>query len=149
MDKHSSLNTLIDLARTDADKAQKQLQSLMSDRRNAEQQLSTLQVYRRDYAERLQKATGIGLSASNYHNFRQFIATLDHAISQQNRVIAQIDSTLQKGRKRWSDEKRRQGSYETLLARQARQQVLRDNRNEQLANDELSASRFSRARPSY
>ena len=142
MARYSSLDTLIDLAKTNTEQANRQLQTLMRTRQESELQLLTLQNYRQDYATRLQKAVEIGMSASNYHNFRQFIATLDEAISQQNRVVAQIDVKLQNGRKHWYDEKRRLSSYETLLVRQARQQLLRDNRNEQLASDEFSANRF-------
>lgn len=149
MAKHSSLPTLIDLAKDSADQAGRQLQQLMAERNNAATQLSTLQVYRQDYAERLQKATKSGLSASNYHNFRQFIATLDDAIAQQNRVVAQIESKLETGRQHWYAEKRRLKSYEALQAREARHQLLRENRVEQLASDEISATMYRRLRPSY
>ncbi|MDS1141137.1 flagellar export protein FliJ [Pusillimonas sp. SM2304] len=149
MAKHSALPTLIDLAQNGADEAGKQLQLLMNERNNAETQLSTLQVYRQDYAERLQKATENGLSASNYHNFRQFIATLDEAISQQNRVVAQIDSKLEHGRQRWYSEKRRLNSFEALQTRQTQQQLVRDNRAEQLVSDEFSANMYRRVRQAH
>ena len=149
MAKHSSLPTLIDLAKEGVDQAGKQLQRLTADRNNAEGQLSTLQVYRLDYAERLLKAGETGVSASNYHNFRQFIATLDDAIAQQNRVVAQLDGKLETGRQRWYAEKRRLSSYEALQAREARHQLLRENRLEQLASDEISATMYRRLRPSY
>jgi len=144
MAKLTSLPTLIDLATDGVDKAGKLLQQLTAERSNAEQQLSMLQTYRQDYAERLQKATESGLSASNYHNFRQFIATLDEAISQQNRVVAQIASKLEAGRQQWHAEKRRLSSYEALRAREARQQAMRDNRTEQIASDEISANLYRR-----
>ncbi|MFW7342490.1 flagellar export protein FliJ [Pollutimonas sp. H1-120] len=146
MAKHSSLPVLIDLAKEGADQAGKQLQLLMAERNNAETQLSTLLVYRQDYAERLQKATETGLSSSNYHNFRQFIATLDEAISQQNRVVAHIDGKLESGRQRWHAEKRRLSSFEALQARENRLQLVRENRTEQLASDEISANMYRRAR---
>jgi flagellar FliJ protein len=149
MAKLSSLPILIDLAKDGADKAGKLLQQLTTERSNAEQQLSMLQEYRQDYAERLQKATETGLSASNYHNFRQFIATLDEAISQQNRVVAQIINKLEAGRQYWHAEKRRLSSYEALQARETRQQVLRDNRTEQIASDEISASLYRRLQPTH
>jgi flagellar FliJ protein len=149
MAKHSSLPTLIDLAKDNADKAGEQLQRLMTERRNAENQLATLQVYRQDYAERLLQATQTGLSASNYHNFRQFIATLDEAIGQQNRVVAQIDNRLENGRQHWYAEKRRLSSYEALQARETRQQLSRENRIEQLASDEISATMYRRLRHSH
>lgn len=149
MAKHSSLPVLIDLAKEGADNAGRKLQVLMSERSNAENQLSTLHVYRLDYADRLQKATENGLSASNYHNFRQFIATLDEAISQQNRVVAQIDGKLENERQQWYSEKRRLNSFEALQVRELRQQVQRDNRNEQLASDEISANIYRRVRHSH
>jgi flagellar protein FliJ len=144
MAKITSLPTLIDLAKDGVDTAGKLLRQLTAERSNAEQQLSMLQTYRQDYAERLQKATESGLSASNYHNFRQFIATLDEAISQQNRVVTQIATKLEAGRQQWHAEKRRLSSYEALQAREARQQAVRDNRTEQIASDEISATMYRR-----
>lgn len=148
-DPSSSLPILIDLAKDNADKASKVLQQLTAERNNAESQLSALQVYRQDYAERLQKATESGLSASNYHNFRQFIATLDEAISQQNKIVAQINGKLEDGRQHWYAEKRRLNSYEALQTRQTRQRLARENRAEQLAADEMSAAMYRRLRPAH
>ncbi|MEO6986068.1 MAG: flagellar export protein FliJ [Paralcaligenes sp.] len=145
MTKLSSLTTLIDLAQNNADNAAQQLQQLNNTRQDAQQQLNTLQVYREDYAQRLQKTMGNGLSASNYHNFRQFIVTLDEAISLQNKVVVQIDVRLESGRRNWYDEKRKLNSYTTLLSRQAQQQAIHDNRSEQRANDEISANLLRRA----
>lgn len=141
----SSLDTLIELAQNNADQAAKQLQQLNGTRRDAEQQLNMLKTYRQDYAERLQKATEDGISASNYHNFRQFIATLDEAISQQNKILVQIGVKLESGRKSWYDEKRRLNSYATLLSRHAQQRTIRDNRKEQRDNDEISARQLRRS----
>ena len=148
-DPSSSLPILIDLAKGSADKAGKVLQLLTAERNNAESQLSALQVYRQDYAERMQKPTESGLSASNYHNFRQFIATLDDAISQQNKIVAQINGKLEEGRQYWYAEKRRLNSYEALQTRQARQRLARENRAEQSAADEMSAAMYRRLRPAH
>lgn len=145
----SSLNVLIDLAKDGANEAGKALQLLTTERNKAESQLSTLHDYRLDYAHRLQKATETGLSASNYHNFRQFIATLDEAISQQNSIVAQMDARIEKGRQQWYAEKRRLSSFEALQSRQTRQHNVRINRSEQLANDEISANLHRRAHHTY
>src|SRR5690606_19770141 len=138
------LDILIDLARDHADEAARQLQQLTAARRSAENKLSMLMEYRQDYAQRLQVATQGGLTATNYHNFRQFIATLDEAISQQNKAVAQIDLKIERGRDHWNEEKRKLNSFETLQSRQARQQALRENRQEQRFNDEISANLFRR-----
>ncbi|NYT61953.1 flagellar export protein FliJ [Alcaligenaceae bacterium] len=145
----SSLHTLIELTKDGADKIGQLLAQLTTERNNAESQLSTLHVYRQDYAERLLKATENGLSASNYHNFRQFIATLDEAITQQNKVVANMDSQIEQGRQQWFTEKRRLNSFEALQARQAHTQLMRNNRSEQLASDEISASLYRRAHYSH
>lgn len=149
MQEHTSLPTLIDLAKNQADDAAKMLQQLSTEKRNAENQLQALHDYRLDYAQRLQQATEGGLSASNYHNFRQFIATLDQAISQQNKVVAQIDQKIEAGKQRWYAEKRRLSSYEALQSRHTRQRVALENRKEQLANDETSAALYRRMRSTH
>lgn len=145
----SSLATLIDLAVQGVDDAGKLLQKLATDRKNAESQLATLLVYRQDYADRLQKSAESGVSASNYHNFRQFIATLDEAISQQNSVVAQIDARVEQGRQQWYAQKRRLNSFEALRERQVQHQVVRNNRIEQRASDEVSATIYRRLHHSH
>lgn len=149
MAKHSSLGTLIELKKDAANKVVKQLQELQNERNNAENQLSTLLVYRQDYAERLQKATMDGVTTANYRNFRQFITTLDEAILQQNKVVGQIDTKIQHSQQQWYAEKRRLSSYEALQTRHQQHQLKQENRAEQLANDEASAALFRRTRHSY
>ncbi|RIY39922.1 flagellar export protein FliJ [Neopusillimonas maritima] len=149
MAKSSALTTLIDLTKDKTNDVAKQLQNLTSSRQSAHEQLETLHTYRQDYAQRLQQAMTTGLSAANYHNFRQFIATLDDAISQQNKVVAQIDANVELRKKEWVDQKRQLSSYETLLNRQERQAAQRENRIEQRTNDELSMNLFRRAHHSH
>lgn len=149
MARTSSLNTLIELKKDDANDVAKRLQQLQGERNNADTQLATLLVYREDYAERLQKATENGVTAANYHNFRQFIVTLDEAILQQNKVVAQIDEKIEGSRQLWFAEKRRLNSYETLQTRQVQQQLKREIRAEQLATDEASAALYRHVRHSY
>ena len=105
MSPETPLDVLINLTQDKLDEAGRNLSELSTRRREAQGQLNTLDGYRADYTRRLQDTTEQGLSASNYHNFRQFIATLDEAISQQNTIIAQIDVRLEAGRKQWHDEK--------------------------------------------
>lgn len=148
MAKPASLNLLIDLKKDETNKVVKQLQQYQAERRNADNQLSTLLVYREDYTERLQKATEKGITAANYHNFRQFIVTLDEAILQQNKVVAQIDTKIEQSQQQWYAEKRRLNSYEALQTRHMQQQIKKENRAEQLASDEASAAVYRRARHS-
>lgn len=139
MKREAPLDVLISLAQDRLDEAGRELAALTQQRSEADAQLNALDTYRIDYTLRLQQTTENGLSASNYRNFRQFIATLDEAISQQNKLIMQIDSRLEAGRRLWHNEKRRLGSYEILKARQLNQEKHREQRREQQAADEASA----------
>ena len=144
MPRESSLDVLINLTQDRLDEAGRLLADLNSQLHQAQGQLGTLDDYRTDYTRRLQATTASGVTASNYHNFRQFIATLDDAISQQNRVIAQIDTRLEAGRRLWHEEKQRLSSYETLKARQLRLYQYHEQRREQLATDEAAANQYRR-----
>lgn len=148
MSPETPLDVLIGLAQKKLDDAGRVLAGLGIERKAAQGQLGTLDDYRLDYARRLQRTTQDGLSATNYRNFRQFIATLDEAIRQQNRVIAQIDLRLEAGRKQWYEEKQRLRSYEALRTRRIRQLQVLDQRQEQRASDEAAASLLRRSRSS-
>ncbi|MDN5844212.1 MAG: flagellar export protein FliJ [Alcaligenaceae bacterium] len=145
MAHESPLPMLINLAQDKVEEAGRTLHELSSQRTHAQSQLSVLDTYRSDYTQRLQQTTEGGVSASNYHNFRRFIATLDEAISQQNRVVAQIDARIQAGQQEWYAEKRRLSSFETLKARQDHQLRHHEQRLEQRASDEASANLHRRA----
>lgn len=147
--ERAPLTVLIELSQSRVDEAGRLLAELGSQRRHAQGQLDTLDNYRVDYTRRLQTSTQDGVSASNYHNFRRFIATLDEAISQQNKIIAQIDIRLDTGRQQWYAEKRRLSSYEALKARQDRQAQVHEQRREQRFSDELSAGLHRRARSTH
>ncbi|MYN11655.1 flagellar export protein FliJ [Pusillimonas sp. TS35] len=144
MAERASLKTLIDLAQEGLEGAGRHLRGLMDERRSAEQQLSMLQGYRMDYVERLQRAGELGISASNYQNFNRFIATLDQAIMQQNKVLAQLDIQVNTGREHWRDQKKRLNSFEALESRHQQQLQHRENRAEQRRYDEHSAILYRR-----
>jgi flagellar FliJ protein len=146
MNPDTPLDVLISLTQDKLDEAGRALAELGTQRREAQGQLNTLDGYRSDYTQRLQDTTESGVTASNYHNFRHFIATLDEAISQQNRILAQIDTRITAGRQQWQDEKRRLNSYETLKARQRHQEQIREQRREQRASDEAAAGLYRRLR---
>ncbi|MER1941645.1 MULTISPECIES: flagellar export protein FliJ [unclassified Castellaniella] len=149
MNHETPLDVLINLAQEKLEDAGRALANLGTQRREAQNQLNTLDHYRSDYTRRLQDTTESGVTASNYHNFRHFITTLDEAISQQNRIIAQIDSRIDTGRQQWHHEKRQLNSYETLKARQTRQLQLREQRRDQRASDEAAASLYRRLRQTH
>lgn len=143
--KQSSFNMLVDLTRDQTDKAGGKLNQLVTERRGAEQQLAMLKEYRQDYADRLNHAGQTGITASNYHNFTRFLATLDQAILQQTKIMAHLDHNIDVSTDHWRTARRRLHSYETLQTRQRQHDLAVENRREQLACDEMSATMHRRA----
>ena len=145
--KHATFNTLIELSKNRVDTAGNELGHLISKQRSAQQQLNVLKEYRQDYAMRLTGAGQNGITASNYRNFTRFLATLDDAIVQQTRVMMHLDHNVSVSKESWRSEQQRLHSYETLQTRRVQQRMTNENRREQIASDELSASIHRRSIP--
>ncbi len=139
MNKAHAFQPLMNLARNAAQKAGKELYLLAHERQRAQAQLTLLHDYRLDYARRLQQAVQIGLPASSLKNFRQFIATLDAAISQQSHVVARQKTQVREKRQYWQTRKRRLSAFEALETRARSRQREQENRSEQIVNDEMSS----------
>ena len=138
--KQKSLDVLVDLTKDQTDQAATTLSKAVAEKTNAENQLNMLKDYREDYANRLNGAGKNGITASNYHNFTRFLATLDEAIMQQTRIITHLDYNIQKCTDDWRKCQRKLHSYETLQTRQRQQQLAIENRLDQIATDEVSAT---------
>src|SRR5699024_9949432 len=115
-------------------------------RQGAEKQLDMLREYRQDYANRLNNAGQTGITASNYHNFTRFLATLDEAIVQQNSLMAHLDHNIDTSKQTWQAAQHRLHSYEALQERHRRQRVAVEHRREQRATDEMSSIIYHRRR---
>jgi flagellar FliJ protein len=139
MVKHNPLNTLADLAQDSTDKAARELGRLQGLRTQAEQQLNALTQYRQEYRARMQAIAAEGMSSSRWHDFSRFLDSLDHAIRQQSTALAKAEADLLAGRANWQQEKRRQNSFDTLIARAETREQQVSARREQRANDEYAA----------
>ncbi len=149
MTSMSSLNLLVDLGNNHLEQAGQQLQSLSQQKQKAAEQLEMLQGYRQDYAQRLLEAGRSGLTMSNYHNFVRFIATLDEAIQQQNKILQKLDAKVSTSRNEWNDKRVRVHAYETLVERQENRLRVAQQRREQNQSDEISARLHAKAQGTY
>jgi len=134
-------HTLIALAQHATDAAEQSLQTLARSVTDATAQRDVLQTYRQDYAQRIQQAASHGVSASNYHNFRRFLHTLDDAIVQQTSNISRLQAQSEQGRLQWMAHKRKLNAYQTLQQRQQARIHHANARREQRQHDELSQHR--------
>lgn len=136
------LDTLTDLARNKTDDAARQLGVLQNAQATADQKLALLLQYRQDYSDQLQALMENGLPSAQWHNYRNFLATLDGAIKQQQAIAMQAASRLDHGRSEWQQHKRRLNSFDTLGERLRRQELAIGARREQRDSDERAARRF-------
>ncbi|PLZ00676.1 flagellar export protein FliJ [Burkholderia sp. WAC0059] len=143
----SQLKTLIELAQGDVDTAAQRLGRFQRERNDVDNQLQALIQYREEYYTRFNDAARAGMAAGSVRNFQAFIDTLDAAIEQQRRLLAQASARLDAARPEWQRQKQKLGSYEVLQARQDALQARDEARREQRDADE-HAARISRLRAS-
>ncbi|AOY94729.1 flagellar export protein FliJ [Cupriavidus sp. USMAA2-4] len=144
MAKPTPLNLLADLAQNDTEAATRELGRLQGLRTQAEQQLAALNKYREEYRARMQAMAQDGMTATRWQDYAQFLTSLDGAIRQQGQALAQAEAALLTGRANWQSQKRRQNSFDTLVARAEAREQAAGARREQRANDEYAA-RLARA----
>src|SRR5438445_12499332 len=116
MVKHSSINTLIELASKESDEAAKKLGVAIRFSQDSEQKLTLLQDYREEYATRFQSDLSKGLSAMGYRNFQFFLEKLDNAITGQQEVIADAKRRVVAEREKWQASERKRMSYGRLAS---------------------------------
>lgn len=124
-------------------------QLLAEDRQNKQKialQLQTLQQYRNDYAEQLQHQMKQGMASHLLNNYRQFLGSLDHAITRAQDALLDQQQKVDSSQQHWMTKQRKLASYETLSDRKqvAAQRVM--NKREQKMADELSLAMYMRQR---
>ena len=141
----SSLNALIELATEKRDAAAAELGALHGERAQSQAQLEALIAYRAEYGERLARAMANGLPMHRLDNDQRFLAALDEAIAQQERIVAQSEHRLADGKTQWQDRQRRLKSFDALEERRRVEAARRDARREQQDNDEAAGRAARRA----
>ena len=140
----SQLEMLTDLARGARDQAGKVLAQERQTEQQTNAQLQSLQNYRAEYAERLQKAMRDGIDPATMYNYQQFLASLDAALSRARQALAAQQASVQQSQKNWQQEQRKLSSYDTLASRRLLEEHRRSERHEQKTNDDLVTSRLAR-----
>lgn len=139
MAKSTPLNTLAELAQDQTDAAARELGRLQGLRTQAEQQLQALTQYRHEYRARMQSLMQDGMQSARWHDFSQFLDSLDAAIRHQTEALAKAEAQLLAGRANWQKQKQRQNSFDTLIQRAETREQQIAARREQRANDEYAA----------
>lgn len=149
MVKQFTLQPVMDLAQHRKESATRELGQLNKQQHDAQSRLEMLQQYRKDYQERLQQLSKGGMAPADLRNFQQFINKLDEAISQQHKVVAMSNVSVQAGRSELDMTHRKLKSFTTLLERHIDEQKKVEAKSEQRALDEhtgrFAAQRMQKA----
>lgn len=135
-----------------AEKARTEAAQLLAEERQNKQkialQLQTLQQYRNDYAEQLQLHMQQGIASHLLTNYRQFLLSLDSAISRAQNALVDQQTKVDNSQQHWMSKQHKLASYETLHGRQQTAAQRVTNKREQKLADELSLAMHMRQRAS-
>lgn len=134
----TAIETLRDLAQKEVEKATQQLGDVRRAHKQADDQLSMLLDYQHEYRNQLNSNMSSGIASTRWHNYHQFILTLENAIEQHRHQLAQWNSKLEQALRCWRDKQQRLHAYETLQARALSTALLQENRLDQKRMDEFA-----------
>jgi len=138
MENSSPLITLCSLAQKALDQATNHLGQIRQSHTQAEEQLTMLLNYQREYPDKLNNTMTAGIAANTWQNYQQFIGTLEVAIDQHRRQLQQWDQRLNAAVNQWQDKQQRLNAYQTLQTRASEQQRSHENKMDQKQNDEFA-----------
>lgn len=136
--QNTPIETLRDLAQKDVEKAALQLGDVRRAHKQADDQLSMLLNYQDEYRNKLNDNMSSGIASTRWHNYHQFILTLEKAIEQHRHQLAQWNVKLEQALRLWRDKQQRLHAYETLQARALASELLQENRLDQKRMDEFA-----------
>ncbi|RWR03916.1 flagellar biosynthesis chaperone [[Pantoea] beijingensis] len=136
--QQTPIATLCGLAQKDLEQAARQLGEMRHAHQQADEQLSMLLNYQDEYRNKLNDTLTQGIASTRWHNYHQFIQTLEKAIEQHRHQLAQWSSKLEQALQQWRARQQRLHAYETLQARAQANELLQENRLDQKRMDEFA-----------
>jgi len=139
MNKQSTMETLIELATEEVEKATLRLGQSIRTATDAEQKLAMLIQYREDYQARFQESQQTGLTASGLRNFRLFMDRLDQAIIGQQQIVNNAQKRIDEDKSNWQASERKRVSFDTLATRAQKAAQKKEDKIEQKKMDEFAS----------
>ncbi|WP_028768689.1 MULTISPECIES: flagellar export protein FliJ [Shewanella] len=146
MARPDPLHLVLKLATDAEEQASMQLRSAEFELQKRQGQLTALQNYRLDYMKQMEQQQGLSISASNYHQFHQFVRQVDTAIGQQVHAVKEAENQKQHRQVNWQAKQQKRKAVELLLANKAEKAKLAELRSEQKMIDEFASQQFFRKR---
>lgn len=112
-------------------KAQRQLQE-------QEERLKELCSYREEYSQNFHLEAGNGISAVRFQEFHRFMARLDQAIEQQQKVVENVNRLCSKKNQIWRQAHIKSKSLDKVVERYDEQEQYERAQREQRSMDEMA-----------
>jgi flagellar FliJ protein len=138
------LQILLDLSQLQLDEAAKRLGEFITSQQEATQRLEMLTQYREEYRNRFLAAAKDGLGLDAWRNYRAFLDRLDAAVAQATELVDASKRRTTAGQQEWLSKRGKVNAFDTLAQRHQARLDYAEQRLEQKASDEHSATRFQK-----
>lgn len=145
MPQEFSLQTLLDLSQLQLDEAGRRLGEFIASQQEAAQRLQMLTQYREEYRGRFLAAAKDGIGLDAWRNYRAFLDRLDSAVAQATELLAASERRTSAGQQEWLHKRGKVNAFDTLAQRHQARLDYAEQRQEQKASDEHTATRHKRA----
>lgn len=104
-----------------------------------ELRLNELKTYRAEYMESFMSAGGQGISIAHMRNYRTFLGNLDKAIAQQETIVTESSTAMNKDKSQWFESLSRKKALCKVVDKYKYQEQRKDARNEQKEADDRTS----------
>ncbi|MBY0439901.1 MAG: flagellar export protein FliJ [Burkholderiales bacterium] len=146
MSRRFPLQPLVDLYADRVEAAERRLQALDADRRQAKEKLAQVEAYRVEYRERLQLSLAQGMNVTQVRDYQAFLNRLDEACGQQGAEVAVREAAYLEGQKDWLEQRRRKKAFDALSTRHEQSENARETRLEQRLQDDHAQTMLREAK---
>lgn len=146
MSRRFPLQPLVELSADRVEAAERRLQALDAERRQAKEKLAQVEAYRVEYRERLQQSLARGLNVIQVRDWHAFLARLDEACMQQTSEVALREAAYLSGQKDWLEQRRKKKAFDALATRHQQAEAVRESKLEQRLQDDHAQTMLREAR---
>lgn len=138
MNRTQRLQPVLRLADREVQKAARAMAFMQQRFQQEQEKLRQLHHYQQEYHELIVRDGSGGISSARLQMISRFSSNLDHAMTQQEQQIAQVQGQLDQVREHWRGKEMRYRQLEKMMERIREQDNARRARQEQRTHDEYA-----------
>lgn len=109
---------------------------------DAQHKLQQLEAYRDEYQQRFSAQGQLGMTKTQWLDFRQFLGRISEAVELQTLEVDRAQQRYQHERQAWQQERKQVGAFEKLIERDEQKAAAREAKREQKSTDEFASRQF-------